>query len=147
MSERDIKPNGIVITTALLDELETNLELEYLETLEDFKRALKQELIVIYLMVNWSGPERFSRYNIFKSLEKDKFIKDRIKIIDCSDQKKIFLEEWLKNQKEEYKYFYTGGYGETIFVKKNNINKYFKNPGSMSVEEIENEFKNWRSNV
>ncbi len=58
----------IIITQELLDDLELQIGLTELATAEDFNHILTYEKAIIYLFVDWSGPERISRYMIYKIL-------------------------------------------------------------------------------
>lgn len=61
--------NSVVnITSDLLNNLEKTSGLTDLPSQESFLDILKLDKAMIYLLVDWSGPERVSRYNIYKAL-------------------------------------------------------------------------------
>ncbi len=49
-------------------QLERTIQLKELATQQDFESALNLDKVVIYLLVDWSGPERASRYVVYKTL-------------------------------------------------------------------------------
>ena len=50
------------MTKDVLDALERTIQLKELATQQDFESALNLDKVVIYLLVDWSRPERASRY-------------------------------------------------------------------------------------
>jgi hypothetical protein len=134
----------INITSDLLDNLENSSGLIELATDDDFFKVIKQDRVIIYFLVNWSGPERISRYTIYKVL--NDIIKTGTPVfkIDCSDQTKKLVEDWLIEQMENKKHFHYGGWGETLLISKGNIVDFLNNPGHLGYEKTKQKLEEWK---
>jgi len=49
-------------------------------------------------------------------------------IIDCSDQNKKYIKDWLIRQRENNNHLYYGGWAETLLIKNGEITDYIPNP-------------------
>src|ERR1700712_4000561 len=96
----------INIKSDFLDNLEKLIGLTDLFTDQDFLDVLKLDRAIIYMLVDWSGPERISRYTVYKVL--NELDKKEIALfkINCSDQTKDYVVDWLIRQRENQKDFY-----------------------------------------
>ncbi|MBL4898684.1 MAG: hypothetical protein JKX76_03435 [Colwellia sp.] len=63
--------------------------------------------------------------------------------IDCSDQTKKDVDEWLIGQKESKQYCYTDGLGETLLLDKGEIIDFIKNPGQLGFDQTQEKIKEW----
>ena len=116
------------ITQELLNKLEQKGNLNELQTIEDFERILKLNKAILYFTVNWSGPEKISRYIIFSIFIEFNNKETPVYIIDCSDQNKKYIKDWLIRQRENKNHLYYGGLGETLLIKNGEITDYILNP-------------------
>jgi hypothetical protein len=135
----------IHITADLLNNLERTNGIKELVAQEDFFDVLKIEQAIVYLLVNWSGPELVSRYCVYQSLSELGKVGMPVFKIDCSDQSKEYIVEWLEKQKEENIQFYYGGWGETLFLYKGNIVDYISNPAKLGLLETKETLSKWQS--
>ncbi len=134
----------INITTDLLNNLENSSRLVDLTTEVDFLDAIKLDRAIIYLLVDWSGPERISRYYVYKALNDINKGGTPVFKIDCSDQTKKYVGAWLIGQKENRKEFYYGGWGETLLISKGDILDFIKNPGQLGFEKTKEKIEEWK---
>ncbi len=135
--------NTVTITPDLLNNLEKTSGLIDLPTQQSFLDILKLDKAIVYLLVDWSGPEMVSRNKVIKAFnELDKKAIPAFKI-DCSDQTKEYVVAWLNKQGENKKDFYYGGWGETLFIKKGSVVDFIKNPGQLGLDKIKAKFKDW----
>ncbi len=101
-----------------MDNLEDIIGIKDLPNQQDFLDVLKLDKAIIYLLVDWSGQERQSRKVVFQTLnELDKHGTPVFKI-NCSDQTKKYIVDWLIEQRQNIKDFYYGGFGETLLLEK-----------------------------
>lgn len=112
----------------------------------DFLHVLKLDKAIIYLLVDWSGPERFSRNTIYKALNEINHLSIPIFQIDGSDQSQKYIEDWLLAQRENSLQFHYGGWGETLLVSKGEIIDFIKNPGQIGVEKTKEKLAVWSNN-
>lgn len=131
-----------IITFDLFDSLEGSNSLVELGNKRDFLKVLKFEKAIVYLLVDWSGPERVSRYQVYKILKDTKGSIPIFKI-DCSDPSKKYVEDWLIGQRRNMKDFYYGGWGETLLISKGQIIDFIQNPGRLGVDETKKKIHNW----
>lgn len=102
--------------------------------------------VIIYLFVDWSGPEILSRYYVYRAL--NELDKEGIPIFkfDCTDQNKMkHVEDWLTGQRESKQHFYFGGWGETVFVEKGEIIDFIANPGQLGLDLTIEKIKKWKN--
>jgi hypothetical protein len=59
-------------------------------------------------------------------------------MIDCSNQKNKYLENWLGKQKENLSHLYYGGYGETLLISKGEVLDCINNPSEIGLQANEN---------
>ena len=132
-----------MVTQELLDDLELQTGLKALDSVEDFKCIMSLEKAIIYLLVNWSGPERISRYVIYKTLNELQKERTPVFKIDCSDQKKMYVVDWLAEQEENQSKLYFGGWGETLLVNKGMVIDTIKNPALIGYEKTREILREW----
>jgi hypothetical protein len=113
---------------------------------QSFLDILKLDKAILYLLVDWSGPERVSRYNIYKAInELGKKCEIPVYKIDCTDQTKEFIIDWLIAQRENKKEFYYGGWGEALFIENGAIVDLIKNPGQIGLDKTREKLKEWNN--
>ena len=130
------------ITINLLDDLEKTSGVVDIHTQNDFLNVLKLDKAIIYLLVNWSGPERISRYYVYKAFNDLDKTGVFIFKIDCSDEEKKYIEDWLIGQREKQD-FYFGGWGETLLIEKGEIADFIRNPGQKKKKKTKKKIKEW----
>jgi hypothetical protein len=140
------KGDKIQITQELLDDLERSSGLSELSTPQDLEDVLKLDKAIIYFLVDWSGPERLSRYAVYSVLNELKNEGTPVFKIDCSDQKKKYVEDWLTGQRESKRDFYYGGWGETILISKGQIIDVIANPSQVGLIKTKEKIKEWKNN-
>ncbi|MCZ8286011.1 MAG: hypothetical protein O9353_11215, partial [Bacteroidia bacterium] len=64
--------------------------------------------------------------------------------VDCSDQTKKYVIDWLIGQSENKKHFYYGGWGETLLISKGDIVDFLINPGQLGYEKIKQKLEEWK---
>lgn len=137
------KSYKVNISRKILNEFEIPAGVIELVSLQDFENIIKLDKAIIYLQVNWSGPERLSRFTFFSAINKLKNEGIPIFIIDCSDQKKEYVKDWLINQRENRSQFYYGGWGETILISKGEIIDFIANPAKIGIEKTQIRVNEW----
>lgn len=135
---------AINITTDSLDNLERSGSIIDLATEDDFFEVIKCDRVIIYFLVEWSGPERLSRYYVYKALNEINKIGTPVFKVDCSDQTKKYVIDWLIGQRENKKHFYCGGWGETLLISKGDIVDFLINPGQLGYEKIKQKLEEWK---
>ena len=135
--------NSTAITTARLYNLEKQSGLVEVCTIQDFWSALQLDRAIIYLEVNWSGPERLSCYNVFRALSEINKDETALFKVDCSNQTKDYVINWLLSQKENQEGLYFGGWGETLLLEKGNIVDFIKNPGQSGLAQTKLKLLEW----
>ncbi len=131
------------ITSDLLDNLEKLIELTDLSTNEDFLNVLKLDRAIIYMLVDWSGPERVSRLNVYKAFKELNNKEMSLFKINCSDQTKDYVIDRLIKQRENQQDLYYGGWGETLLINKGNIVDFIKNPGQLGQQQTKLKLLEW----
>ena len=131
------------ITSDLLDNLEKLIGLIDLSTNQDFLEVLKLDRAIIYMLVDWSLPERISRHNVYKALNQLDKKKISLFKINCSNQRKDYVVDWLIRQKENQRDLYYGGCGETLLIDKGNIVDFIKNPGKLGQRQTKVKLLQW----
>lgn len=106
---------------------------------------LKLDKAIIYLLVDWSGPERVSRSIVYKALNEHKGDGIPTFQIDCSDQTKQYFVKWLNEQGNNKDEIYFGGYGEIILVANSAVKDYIKNPGQHGLEKVREKLNEWNN--
>ena len=137
---------SVNITSELLNNLEIPVGLVELSTEEEFLNALKLDRAIIYLLVDWSGPERVSRYIVLNALSETDKMGIPVFKIDCSDQAKKYIVDWLIGQRENKKEFYYGGWGETLLLSQGNIVDVIKNPAQFGRDKTREKIREWINN-
>jgi len=113
-----------------------------LENLEDFELLLKLNLAIIYLLVDWSGPERLSRQIVFNIFSRFKNMETPILILNCTGRKK-YIEDWLIEQQKLLGNLKFGGWGETALISKGQIIDFIVNPAKLGNEKTEVKILEW----
>lgn len=98
---------------------------------------------IVYLLVDWSGPERVSRSIVYKLLNEVNKSGILTFQIDCSDQTKQYVVTWLEAQGNNKHELYYEGYGETLLVARSTIKDYIKNPGQLGLEKVREKLNEW----
>ena len=134
-----------IITSELLNSLEKACNIKELVTEQEFIDVLKLDKVIIYMLVDWSGPERISRYLVYQVLT-DLGPEEGTPVfkIDCSDQTKEYIVHWLVKQRESNKEWYYGGWGETLFLNLGNIVDYIGNPAKIGRMKTEKKLAEWK---
>jgi hypothetical protein len=137
----------IIITSELLNSLEKTSNIKELVTEQKFLDVLNLDKAIIYMLVDWSGPERISRYLVYQVLT-DLGPEEGTPVfkIDCSDQTKEYIVDWLVKQRESNKEFYYGGCGETLFLNQGDIVDYIGNPAKIGRMKTEEKLAEWKKN-
>ncbi len=125
------------------DDMEKSIGFTEIFGREDFEDMLKLDHAIIYILVNWSGPERISRYAVYKALYELNRKQIPLYKINCSAQENSYVEEWLTKQKEAYRNFYFGGYGEMLFVVRGKVLDFIGNPGKEKPDHITEKLNEW----
>ncbi len=140
------KDSLVNINSELLKKLEIINGITDLPSQQSFPDILQLDKAIIYLLVEWSGPERMSRYNIYKALNE---LGNKCKIpvfkTDCSDQRKQFVIDWLIGQPKNQEELYYGGWGGTLLIEKGIIIDLIKNPGKLKPAMIKNKLQEWNN--
>lgn len=137
------KENQGVISQERLGRLSLTVGITEIENMVDFEHLLKSSKAIIYFLVDWSGLERVARYCVYKTLIELNQTHIPIYKIDCSDQKKIYILDWLSKQQENKKDFYFGGWGSTVLIKNGNVVDSIKNPSQLGFEKTKEKFQEW----
>ncbi|AEW01670.1 hypothetical protein A4D02_06615 [Niastella koreensis] len=134
-----------IITSEVLNSLEKACNIKELVTEQEFIDVLKLDKAIIYMLVDWSGPERISRYLVYQVLT-DLGPEEGIPVfkIDCSDQTKEYIVRWLVKQRESNKELYYGGWGETLFLNLGNIVDFIGNPAKNGRMKTEEKLAEWK---
>lgn len=125
------------------DELEKRIGIINLSNQQQFQTMLHLDRAIVYISVNWSGPERISRYCVYQALDQIQNKIIPVIKIDCSEQDNRYIEEWLADQKESNKHVYSGGCGETLLIKQGNIIDMIRNPGQSGPEKTKEMLTDW----
>jgi hypothetical protein len=134
---------SVNITANLLDKSEKDGGLAELSSKERFLDILKLDKAILYLLVDWSGPERESRYIVYRALNELNKKEIPVYKIDCSDQTKEYVVDWLIGQKGNKKHFYYGGWGETLFIEKGKVIDFIENPAQLGLDKTKEKLKQW----
>lgn len=129
----------------LLNELEATIGIQHIIVEEDFNNLIKLDKAIVYLKVNWSGYEMISRGIVYTSLDEIQDFNVPVFLIDCSEQNKLYVEEWLTNQRENRRGFYYGGYGETLLIHKGILVDFIKHPSKLKIEAFKEKIKEWEA--
>ena len=115
-----------------------------LESQQEFLDTIMLNKSIIYLLVDWSGQERMSRAVVYKTLNDLNEGGTPVFQIDCSDQTKKYVVEWLIAQQDNKQDFYYGGYGETLLVEKGKIIDFITYPGQLGLEKTKEKLTEWK---
>lgn len=125
------------------DDMETSIGFTEISSREEFEDLLKLDHAIIYILVDWSGSERISRYAVYKALYELDIKQIPLFKIDCSAQENRYVEDWLIQQRESLSHFYFGGNGETLFVVRGKILDFIGNPGLKESHSIKEKLEQW----
>ena len=98
---------------------------------------------IVYILVNWSGQERNSRSIVYNVLDTLKITDIPIFKIDCSEQDKRYVEDWLDSLAKDMKMFYSNGYGETLLLSHGSVIDFIKYPGNIGMEKTRMKIEDW----
>jgi len=113
-----------------------------LETKDQFLDVLQLNKAIIYLLVNWSGGERVSRNFIYKAFSEIDKKETLLFKIDCSDQEKEYVVDWLIGQEQKKQLFYDG-WGATLFLQKGKITDVIPKPLEIEFLNIKERLEKW----
>jgi hypothetical protein len=131
------------VTLLLLNDMEKSVGLTELATEQEFMSMLKIDHAIVYISVDWSGPERVSRYLVYKALHELDKKKVPVFKIDCSLQENKYVEEWLRHPTDGSESLYSGGWGETLFIVKGKMLDFIRNPGKEKPNHVKEKLKGW----
>lgn len=114
---------------------------------QEFQTMLQLDRAIVYISVDWSGPERISRYCVYKALSEIQHNMIPVFKIDCSEQDNRYIEEWLRDQKESNKYVYSGGCGETLLIERGHVIDMIRNPGQSGPEKTKEMLIGWHNHL
>ncbi len=114
------------------------------KTSEEFINILNLERAVIYFLVTWSGPERASRAVIYKVFEELEIQPTPTFQIDCSDQDKQYVIDWLSDQSKDHGFYY-GGNGETVLISKGKVIDFIEYPAHLGYDKTKKKIVGWMS--
>jgi len=134
----------IKITAELLNGLEKACNIKELISKEEFIDVLKLNKAIIYMLVDWSGPELASRYSVYQSIIELGPNGTPVFKIDCSDQTKQYIVDWLIEQRASDKDFYCGGWGETLYLNNGNIIDFIKYPAHIGRVKTKEKLAEWK---
>lgn len=132
-----------MINQTNINELEKSIGIMDVPNQQQFQTMLHLDRAIVYISVNWSGPERISRYCVYQALNEIQHNKIPVFKIDCSEQENRYVEEWLTDQKESNKHIYSGGWGETLLIEQGNVIDILRNPGQSGPEKTKETLANW----
>lgn len=123
-----------------------------IKTQEEFADFLKFEKAILYLQVDWSGPERMARNMVISILNELKinalasntspFFK-----LDCSEDPEENIRNWLDSH-STHKRIYSRGYGDMLLFQHGKVTQWInKTPeyGAGKLKEIIAEWLNPKS--
>jgi hypothetical protein len=131
------------ITFDILKKIEDNLGITEIANEREFYDAIGKKKIILYLLVDWSGQERISRYVVYQSLNDLKIIDIEIFKIDCSDQSKLYVHHWINNQSDKLKNLYLQGNGETFLIEDGKVKDFIKYPFKVGIEKTKETLQKW----
>jgi hypothetical protein len=137
------EPTVQQLTIEILKNLKSKGLIIQLNSREDFIYFLNSKIAILYLLVEWSGTERMSRYFVYKLFDE---LNIKFYMIDCSEQNQEYIETWLKEQKVTNKDFYYGGNGETLLVSNGSIIDYIRYPMAIGLDKLELKIREWSIN-
>lgn len=144
-SEKTNKEEPVPYTAEPINNLELPNGIKELVTQKDFLDVLSLEWAIVYMQVDWSGPERASRGCVYKALNELGVAGTPVFKIDCSDQTKQYIVDWLIEQKKENLDIYYGGSGETLFLHKGNIMEYIRYPAGIGFMGTKEKLIKWKN--
>jgi hypothetical protein len=118
-------------------------EIPYISSEQEFAAVCELPKAIIYIQVDWSGPERESRAVFQDALQQTDSKGIPVYKIDCTDQQQEYFENWLITQDQHVHLFYTGGYGETIFMQYGIVKDYLNYPGKAGVAATKAKLERW----
>jgi hypothetical protein len=125
------------------EEFEKSSGLKLINSENDLNSVLALKESIIYILVDWSGQERFSRRVICKTFNEINSKSVQGFFIDCSNQDKKYFENWLSEQQKKLDTFFYHGCGETILVKTGKVVDYIKYPGDNGLEKTKEKIESW----
>ena len=112
---------------------------------EEFLKIIQLNKAILYLEVDWSGTEKISRHYVLKALNEMHKTGISVYKIDCSNEKKKYLVDWLVVQREINKDFIYGGCGETILISCGKIIDFILNPGRFGQANTITKLNEWKN--
>lgn len=132
------------MNTGTHSDLEKAIGIIELATEEEFMAVLTLDRAMIYWQVNWSGPERISRYVVYMALHGLEDLSFPLFKIDCSDSSRQYAVDWLFAQIQKGKAVKPGGNGEVLLVGSGEIIDFISNPGLLGLEGTKASINAWR---
>lgn len=112
-------------------------------TSDDFFTAINLPRIIIYLLVEWSGPERVSRSIVLKVINNIDLKGIPVYKIDCSNLNVKYVEDWMAVQAKGNAEFIYGGWGETLLVGNNKLLDFIQWPFKLGYEATKEKIEGW----
>jgi len=128
-----------------INDLEQIIGIKELVTQQDFLDVLTLEWAIIYMQVEWSGPERSSRSCVYNALNEIGVAGTPVFKIECSDQTKRYIVDWLIEQKRDKADIYYGGSGETLLLNKGNIIEHIRYPAGIGYAGTKEKLMKWKN--
>ena len=117
--------------------------IKFIHTEDEFLAAINLPKSIIYLLVDWSGPERISRKLVFDVLDNIDLRSIQVYQIDCSKGDVNFVEDWLINQVKITPEFLYGGWGETLLFADGVLVDVMQHPFKLGYELVKLKIDGW----
>jgi hypothetical protein len=114
---------------------------------QSFLDVLALDKAIVYLLVDWSGPERASRQSIYKAFDELGKIEIPAFILDCSDPTNEYVTDWLMAQRDKRSDFNYGGLGETLLIAKGDIIDFIKYPVRLGLQKTKEKLREWSDKI
>ena len=112
---------------------------------QEFMAVCDLPKTIIYILVDGSEQERQSRQVFAEALRQTNMHGVPVYTIDCSNQQLDYFENWLIAQTHHVHLFYTGGYGEILFVENGEVTDFINFPAKAGVEATKAKIGSWLS--
>jgi hypothetical protein len=119
-----------------------NEKIKEIGTEEEFNELLKLPNAILYLQVDWSGPERVSRSIVAKALKEIGVFELPVFKINVSEPTS-FAERWCLEQRNVQPYFIYSGWGETVLLEHGKITDFITYPAHVGYEKTKEKIKSW----